>query len=99
MSMGRALAKILLDHGGGDQLVQCSAKYPCPECRSSAGPRPRRPVAIPRTRQFNDTLLGDVHFWEHRRATVLVYSLIDEATRFHLAHLVPNNTRGSWQHR
>ena len=47
-------------------------------------PRLRRPVSVPRTRQFNDTLLADVHFWNHQDREVLVYSLIDEATRFHV---------------
>ena len=34
------------------------------------------------TRQFNDTLLADVHFWNYQGREVLVYSMIDEATRF-----------------
>ena len=41
------------------------------------------PVSVPRTRQFNSTLLADVHFWNYRGREVSVYSLIDEATRFH----------------
>ena len=35
-------------------------------------PRLRRPVSVPRTRQFNDTLLADVHFRNFRGREVLV---------------------------
>ena len=45
-------------------------------------PRLQRPVSVPRTRQFNDTLLADVHFWNYQGRDVLVHSLIDEATVF-----------------
>ena len=54
------------------------------------GPRLQRPGSVPRTRQFNDTLLADVHFWNCQGREVLVYSLIDEATRFHVTHILPS---------
>ena len=47
---------------------------------------------MPRTRQFNDTLLADVHFWNHNGQRVLIYSMIDEATRFHVAEVVEDQT-------
>ena len=50
-------------------------------------PRLRRPGSVPRTRQFNDTLLADVHFWNYQGREVLVYSMIDEATRFHVTQI------------
>ena len=53
-------------------------------------PRLRRPVSVPRTRQSIDTLLADVHFWNYQGRGVLVYSLIDEATRFHVTHILPS---------
>ena len=55
-------------------------------------PRLRRPVSVPRTRQFNDTLLADVHFWNYQGREMLVYSLIDEATRFHVTQIVPSQS-------
>ena len=36
-------------------------------------PRLRRLVSVPRTRQFNDSLLADVHFWNYQGREVLVY--------------------------
>ena len=43
-------------------------------------------MSVPRTRQFNGTLLADVHFWNYQEREMLVYSLIDEATRFHVIY-------------
>ena len=45
---------------------------------------------LARTRQFNDTLLADVHFWNFRGREVLVYSMIDEATSFHVTQILPS---------
>ena len=53
--------------------------------------RLRRPVSVPRTRQFNDTLMADEHFWNYQGREV-VYSLIDEATRFHVTQLLPSRS-------
>ena len=55
-------------------------------------PRLGRPVSVPRTRQFNDTLLADVHFWNYQGREVLVYSMIDEATRFHVTQFLPSQS-------
>ena len=55
-------------------------------------PRLRRPVSVPGTRQFNDTLLADVHFWNFRGREVLVFSMIDEATRFHVTQILPSQS-------
>ena len=55
-------------------------------------PRLRRPVSVPRTRQFNGTLLGDVHVWNYQGRDVLVYSLIDEATRFHVTQILSSQS-------
>ena len=63
----------------------------CMQCECP-GPRLRRPVSVPRTRQFNNTLLADVHFWNYQGREVLVYSLIDEATRFHVTQIVPSQS-------
>ena len=54
--------------------------------------RLRRSVSVPRTRQFNDTLLADVHFWNFRGREVLVYSMIDEATRLHVTQILPSQS-------
>ena len=35
-------------------------------------PRLRRPVSVPRTRQFSAALLADVHFWNYQGREVLV---------------------------
>ena len=52
----------------------------------------RRLVSVPRTRQFNDTPLGDVHSWHYQGREVLVYSLIDEETRFHITQILPSQS-------
>ena len=78
------LAKMIADAGGSEEMVKCATRYPCSVCKRMSRPRLRRLVSVPRTRQFNDTLLADVHFWSYQGRDVLVYSLIDEATRFHV---------------
>ena len=60
--------------------------------QANVRPRLRRPVSVPRTRQFNDTLLADVHFWNYQGREVLVYSMIDEATRFHVTQILPSES-------
>ena len=55
-------------------------------------PRLLRPVSVPKIRQFNDTLLPDVHFWNYQGREVLVYSQIDEATRFHDTPVLPSQS-------
>ena len=82
------LAKMLSDAGGSEDMIRCATRYPCPTCHRHGALRLRRPASVPRTRQFNDTLLVDVHFWDFRGERVLVYSMIDEATRFHVAEVV-----------
>ena len=57
------LAKMISDAGGSEEMIKCATRYPCPVCKRMSRPRLRRPVSVPRTRQFNDTLLADVHFW------------------------------------
>ena len=50
------------------------------------------------TRQFNDTLLADVHFWNYQSREVLVCSLIDEATRFHVTQVLsPQSARDLYE--
>ena len=76
------LAKMISDAGGSEEMIKCATQYPCSVCKRMSRPRLRRLVSVPRTRQFNETLFADVHFWNHRGREVVVYSMIDEATRF-----------------
>ena len=57
------LVKIISDDGVSEEMIKCAKRYPCSVCKRMSRPRFRRPVSVPRTRQFNDTLLADVHFW------------------------------------
>ena len=82
------LAKMIADAGGSE----CATRYPCSVCKRMSRPRIRRLVSVPRTPQFNDTLLADVHFWNHQGREVLVYSMIDEATRFHVTQILPSQS-------
>ena len=86
------LAKRISDAGGSDEKIKCANRYPCSVCKRMSRPRLRRLVSVPRTRQFNDTLLADVHFWNFRGREVLVYSMIDEATRFHVIQILPSQS-------
>ena len=83
-----ALAKMISDAGGSEEMIKCATRYPCSVCKRMSQPRLRRPVSVPRTRLFNDTLLADVHFWNYQGREVLVYSMIDEATRFHVTQIL-----------
>ena len=58
------LAKMITDAGGSEEIIKCANRYPCSVCKRMS----RRPVSVPRTRQFNDTLLADVHFLELPRS-------------------------------
>ena len=87
------LAKMITDAGGSEEMIKCATRYLCSVCKRMSRPRLRRPVSVPRTRQFNDTLLADVHFWNHQQGSeVLVYSMIDEATRFHVTQILPSQS-------
>ena len=86
------LAKMISDAGGSEEMIKCATRYPCSVCKRMSRPRLRRPVSVPRTRQFNDTLLADVHFCNCQGREVLVYSVIDEATRFHVTQIVPSQS-------
>ena len=86
------LAKMISDAGGSEEMIKCATRYPCSVCKRMSRPRPRRLVSVPRTRQFNDTLLADVHFWNYQGREVLVYSLIDEATRFQVTQIVSSQS-------
>ena len=59
------LAKMITDTGG-NEVIKCANRYPCSVCKRMSRPRLWRPVSVPRTQQFNDTLLTDVYFWELR---------------------------------
>ena len=83
---------MLTDAGGSEEMIKCANRYPCSVCKRMSRPRLRRPVSVPTTRQFNDTLLNDVHFWNYQGLELLVYSLIDEATRFHVTQIVPSQS-------
>ena len=76
------LAKMITDAGGSEEVIKCATRYPCSVCKRMSRPRLQRPVSVPRTRQFNDTLLADVHVWNYQGREVLMCSLIDEAARF-----------------
>ena len=76
------LAKTSTDAGGSEEMIMCANRYPFSVCKRMSRIRLQRPVSFARTRQFNDTLLADVHFRNYQGREVLVYSLIDEATRF-----------------
>ena len=86
------LAKMISDAGGSEKTIKCATRYPCSVCKRMSWLRLRRPVSVPRTRQFNDTVLADVHFWNHQGREVLVYSMIDEATRFHVTQILPSQS-------
>ena len=83
---------MITDAGGSEEMVKCATRYPCSVCKRMSRPRLRRPVSVPRTRQFKDTLLADVNFWNYQDREVLVYSLIDEATRFHVTRILPSQS-------
>ena len=83
---------MISDAGGSEEMIKCATRYPCSVCKRMSRPPLRRPVSVPRNRQFNDTLLADVHFWNYQGREVLVYSLIDEATRFHVTQIVPSQS-------
>ena len=82
------LAKMISDAGGSEEMIKCANRYPCSVCKRMSWPRLRRPVSVSRTRQFNDTLLAGVHFWNFRGREVLVYSMIDEVTCFHVTQIL-----------
>ena len=67
----------------------CATQYPCSVCKRISRPRLWRLVSVQRTRQFNDILLADVHVWNYQGREVLVFSLIDEATRLHVTQILP----------
>ena len=90
--MPSTLAKMLHEAGADDNLIKCAMKYPCPVCLRQQRPRMRRPTSVPRTRQFNDTLLVGVNYWDCNGEQVLMYHMIDEATRFHVAHVLANQS-------
>ena len=75
------LAQMISDAVGSDEMIKCATRYPWSVCRRMSSVSVV-PVSVPRTGQFNDTLLADVHFWNYQGREVLVCSLIDEATRF-----------------
>ena len=83
---------MISDAGGSEEMIKCATRYPCSVCKRMSRPRLRRPVSVPRTRQYNDTLLAGVHLWNHQGREVLVYSLIDEATRFHVTQILPSQS-------
>ena len=56
------LAKMISDAHGSEEMIKCATRHPCSVCKRMSRTRLRRPVSVPRTRQFNDTLLADVHF-------------------------------------
>ena len=82
------LAKMISNVGGSEEIIKCANRCPCSVCKRMSRSRLRRPVSVPRTRQFNDTLLSDVHFWNFQGRDVLVNPLIDEATRFHVTQIL-----------
>ena len=55
-------------------------------------PVPDFAFPVPRRRQFNDTWLADVHCWSFRNVEILIYSMIDEATCFHVTHVLRDQT-------
>ena len=71
------LKKMISDAGGSEEVIKCATRYPCSVCKRMSRPRPRRPVSVPRTRQSRE---------------VLVYSMIDEATRFHVTQILPSQS-------
>ena len=86
------LAKMISDAGRSEEMIKCATRYPCSVCKRMSRPRLRRPVSAPRTRQFNDTLLADVHVWNYKGREVLAYSMIDEATRFHVTQILSSQS-------
>ena len=56
------LAKMISDAHGSEEMIKCATRHPCSVVKWMSRSRLRRPMSVPRTRQFNDTLLADVHF-------------------------------------
>ena len=67
---------MISDAGGIEEMIKCATRYPCSVCKRMSRPRLRRPVSGPRTRQFNDTLLACVHFWNFRGREV--FGVLDD---------------------
>ena len=86
------LASMISDAGGSEELIKCATLYPCSVCKRMTRPRLWRPVSVPRTRQFDDALLAELHFWNYQGREVLVCSLIDEATRFQVTQILPSQS-------
>eukprot|EP00969_Alexandrium_andersonii_P229713 10144560-Alexandrium_andersonii.AAC.1 len=63
---GTTLAKMIYAADGSGQLVRRASRYPRATRKRYGGPRLRRSASVPRTREFNDTLLVDVHYWKYR---------------------------------
>ena len=49
------LATMISDAGGSEEIIKSATRYPCSVHKRMSRPRLRRPVSVPRTRQFNDT--------------------------------------------
>ena len=85
------LAKMTSDAGGCEEMITCATRYPCSVCKRMSRPRLRRPVSVPRTQQFNDTLLADVHFWNFRGREVWAFSILMRRPVFTSLKFRPHN--------
>ena len=65
------LAKVITDAGGSEEMKMCDSVSVFRVQANVPASSPTS-VSVPRTRQFNDTLLADVHFWNYRGREVLV---------------------------
>ena len=86
------MAKLITDAGGADELVRCD--HPSLFCvQTFFCLRLRRLVSVSQTRQIHDTLHAVVHVWSF--SEVLVYLMVDEATRVRPKHVLRDLTARS----
>ena len=83
------LAKTITDASGADELVGCAAECPCSVCGRLSRPRLRRPVSVP---QICFTTRCLLMFISGPSTEILTYCVIGEATRFHVTHVLRDQT-------
>ena len=90
--MAATLAKMLFDARASEEMISCALRYQCGACHNMAGPRTRRPAAIPRMRTFNEIVLVDANFITLGGTQDMLYHIVDDATRFHVRDVIDQQT-------
>ena len=83
----RALVRLLEEGRARKEIIDAAKEYVCPSCARHPGPGTRRPAAMPASREFNQVLGLDC--FKFKQWWVL--SMIDEATTYHLATVIPSH--------